>query len=156
MKRSIGVLATGVAIHILGANASNVVAQSTVATGFVDEVVISGLSNPTAVRFSPDGRVFVAEKSGMIKVFDQSLRIRPRRCSPISGPTCTTTGIGACSDWRSTRISGPPLRLRPYTFDGPIGGTAPTWGMPGVSSDGCPDPPAGTATAASSAAGCRA
>ena len=31
-----------------------------------------------------------------------------------------------------------------YTFDGPIGGTAPTWGMPGVTSDGCPDPPGGT------------
>ena len=38
--------------------------------GFSDSVVFSGLTEPTAVRFSPDGRVFVAEKSGLIKVFD--------------------------------------------------------------------------------------
>src|SRR5262245_29864762 len=37
---------------------------------FVDEVVFSGLTQPTAVRFAADGRVFVAEKSGIIKVFD--------------------------------------------------------------------------------------
>src|SRR5256885_6573188 len=38
-------------------------------TGFADTTVFSGLTAPTAVRFSPDGRVFVAEKSGLIKVF---------------------------------------------------------------------------------------
>src|SRR6266487_2564468 len=38
--------------------------------GFSESVVFSGLTEPTAVRFSPDGRVFVAEKSGLIKVFD--------------------------------------------------------------------------------------
>ena len=39
-------------------------------TGFSEQVVFSGLINPTNVAFSPDGRVFVAEKSGLIKVFD--------------------------------------------------------------------------------------
>ena len=37
---------------------------------FHEEVVFQNLTDPTAVRFSPDGRVFVAEKSGIIKVFD--------------------------------------------------------------------------------------
>src|SRR5258707_1007555 len=37
---------------------------------FSEVVVFDGLTHPTAVRFSPDGRVFVAEKSGLIKVFD--------------------------------------------------------------------------------------
>ena len=37
--------------------------------GFRDTVVIDGLTNPMWVEFSPDGRVFVAEKSGLIKVF---------------------------------------------------------------------------------------
>ena len=39
-------------------------------TGFQETTVFSGLTQPTAVRFAPDGRVFVAEKSGLIKVFD--------------------------------------------------------------------------------------
>src|SRR5688572_22686305 len=38
--------------------------------GFQETVALSGLTQPTAVRFAPDGRIFVAEKSGRIKVFD--------------------------------------------------------------------------------------
>jgi hypothetical protein len=38
--------------------------------GFSQSTVFSGLSAPTAVRFAPDGRVFVAEYGGTIKVFD--------------------------------------------------------------------------------------
>jgi glucose/arabinose dehydrogenase len=38
--------------------------------GFQESVVLSGLTNPTVVRFSSDGRIFVAEKRGVIKVFD--------------------------------------------------------------------------------------
>lgn len=45
------------------------VAAASVPSGFSDNVVFSGLDNPTSVRFSPDGRVFVAEKNGMLKVF---------------------------------------------------------------------------------------
>ena len=39
-------------------------------SGFQETVVFSGLVNPTDVQFAADGRVFVAEKSGTIKVFD--------------------------------------------------------------------------------------
>ena len=37
--------------------------------GFVLETVISGLDNPTAVAFSPDGRTFIVERDGLVKVF---------------------------------------------------------------------------------------
>ena len=42
---------------------------SVVPAGFTDSAILAGLTAPIAVRFSPDGRVFVAEKSGLIKVF---------------------------------------------------------------------------------------
>ena len=45
-------------------------AAVSVPPGFQEEIVFSGLTEPTAVRFSADGRVFVAEKSGVIKIFD--------------------------------------------------------------------------------------
>ena len=41
-----------------------------VPSGFQESVVFSGLTNPTAVRFASDGRVFVAEKRGIVKEFD--------------------------------------------------------------------------------------
>ena len=37
---------------------------------FTESIAFSGLTNPTNIEFAADGRVFVAEKSGTIKVFD--------------------------------------------------------------------------------------
>ena len=54
--------------------------------GFTDTLVFSGLNAPTAVRFSPDGRVFVAEKSGIIKVFDSLSDTQPTIYFATSGP----------------------------------------------------------------------
>ena len=38
--------------------------------GFTQTTQWSGLGNPTVIRFAPDGKVFVASKSGIINVFD--------------------------------------------------------------------------------------
>src|SRR5688500_7913768 len=65
--RWVGQLA-GLVAFISIATSSAVAA--TLPPGLQEQIVISGLSEPTAVRFASDGRVFVAEKSGLIKVFD--------------------------------------------------------------------------------------
>jgi hypothetical protein len=44
--------------------------DATTLPNYQESTAFSGLTNPTAVRFASDGRVFVAEKSGLIKVFD--------------------------------------------------------------------------------------
>src|SRR4051812_14823795 len=36
--------------------------------GFAAELVVSGLSNPTAMEFAPDGRVFVCQQGGALRV----------------------------------------------------------------------------------------
>ena len=45
------------------------VPQVVLRPGFQDSVVLQGLQSPTAVALAPDGRVFVAEKTGIVKVF---------------------------------------------------------------------------------------
>ena len=57
-------------------------AVASVPPGFQETVALSGLIQPTAVRFAPDGRVFVAEKAGRIKVFDGPGRPDARRSTP--------------------------------------------------------------------------
>src|SRR5690242_1355211 len=37
-------------------------------TGFSQVLVASGISNPTVMAFSPDGRIFVAEQTGALRV----------------------------------------------------------------------------------------
>ena len=54
-------------------------------TGFQDTVVFNGLTNPISMRFSPDGRVFVAEKSGLIKVFASLTSTTPTVFADLSG-----------------------------------------------------------------------
>ena len=39
-------------------------------TGFQEAVVASGLSNPTAMEFSPEGRLFVTEQGGAMDEVD--------------------------------------------------------------------------------------
>src|SRR5689334_4366644 len=42
---------------------------TTLPAGFVETpVVTSGLSNPTAMEFAPDGRLFVAQQGGQLRV----------------------------------------------------------------------------------------
>ena len=46
-------------------------AATTLPTGFSETVYFGGLLlEPTAVQFASDGRIFIAEKSGLIKEFD--------------------------------------------------------------------------------------
>jgi glucose/arabinose dehydrogenase len=41
---------------------------ATVPTGFADETFVTGLSNPTAMAFAPDGRLFVCQQGGQLRV----------------------------------------------------------------------------------------
>jgi glucose/arabinose dehydrogenase len=43
-------------------------AAAVVLSGFTDTPVVSGLSNPTAMAFAPDGRIFIAQQGGALRV----------------------------------------------------------------------------------------
>ena len=69
MHRAVAALAVVAVVAGLLVQGGDAEAAST-PSGFQEYVALSGLNQPTAVRFASDGRVFVAEKSGLIKVFD--------------------------------------------------------------------------------------
>ena len=41
---------------------------ATLPAGFREVLVASGIANPTAMQFAPDGRLFVAEQGGRLRV----------------------------------------------------------------------------------------
>src|ERR1700730_6626781 len=41
---------------------------STLPVGFTDSVIAGGLTNPTSMEIAPDGRIFVAEQGGNLRV----------------------------------------------------------------------------------------
>ena len=55
-------------------------------TGFSESAVAGGLTNPTAMEFSPEGRLFVAEQAGTLEVLQDGTRLQPDffRDTPLS------------------------------------------------------------------------
>ena len=113
--------------------------------GFQEEIVFSGLTEPTSVRFSPDGRVFVAEKGGLIKIFDNLLDTTPVVFADLRTQVHNYWDRGLLDLALPPNFPANPWVYVLYTHDAAIGGTAPRWGSVGGTSDNCPTPPGPTA-----------
>lgn len=109
-------------------------AAPTLPPGFTDTTVIQGLYQPTAVRFSPDGRIFVAEKSGLIKVFQSLADTNPTVFADLRSNVYDFWDRGLLSIALHPNFPTTPYIYVLYTLDAPIGGTAPTY------NDACSDP----------------
>ena len=117
---------------------------ATYPSGFSEQTVLSGLTNPTAVRFASDGRVFVAEKSGLVKVFDSLADPSPDVFADLRTQVHNFWDRGLLGLALDPNFPASPYVYVLYTYDAAIGGTAPRWGSPGATSDGCPTPPGAT------------
>jgi glucose/arabinose dehydrogenase len=114
-------------------------------SGFRDEVVLDGLTNPTAVKFSKDGKVFVAEKSGLIRVFDGLSDTAPTTFADLRTEVHNFWDRGLLGLALDPDFPAKPYLYVLYTYDAVPGGTAPRWGASDAVSDPCPDPPGATA-----------
>ena len=88
-------------------------AAATLPADFSEAVVFSGLTNPTVVRFAPDGRVFVAEKRGLIKVFDCIDGHHADRLRRSQRERLQLLGSRAARHGARPAVPDPALRLRP-------------------------------------------
>ena len=61
-----GLLASVVAVLAFCANSAR--GGATLPPNFARSQVVGGLSSPTAIEFAPDGRLFVAEQRGTLRV----------------------------------------------------------------------------------------
>jgi PKD repeat protein/glucose/arabinose dehydrogenase len=108
---------------------------------FQEEVVFSSLTQPTAVRFASDGRAFVAEKSGLIKVFDDLSDTTPTTFADLRTNVHNYWDRGLLGLALHPNFPTTPFVYVLYTLDAAIGGTPPRWGDPGATFDPCPNPP---------------
>src|SRR6185503_4136976 len=111
--------------------------------GFQETTVWSGLVNPTEIRFAADGRVFVAEKSWVIKVFDSLADPTPSVFSVLTPNVMNYWDrglLGLALDPSLTGGTGSGSYVYVlYTYDHMLsGGALPRW------NDACPSPPGPT------------
>lgn len=113
--------------------------EAALPSGFTETTVIAGLDVPTAVEFAADGRVFVAEKSGMVKVFDSLTDPTPTVFADLRTNVYDFFDRGLLGLALDPQFPADPFVYVLYTYDAAIGGVAPMW------NDDCPSPPGATA-----------
>jgi glucose/arabinose dehydrogenase/PKD repeat protein len=136
-------LATALALALVAAWAPSVQAQP-LQPGFTESVVFSGLNEPTDVAFASDGRVFISEKSGLIKVFSSLSATTPTIAADLRTEVYNFWDRGLLSIALDPQFPVRPYLYALYSRDAVIGGVAPKWGKAGADSDPCPTPPGPT------------
>ncbi|NUS53702.1 MAG: PKD domain-containing protein [Streptomycetaceae bacterium] len=116
-------------------------AAGTVPASFQDQTVFSGLSSPVDVEFASDGRVFVAEKSGLIKVFANTSATTPTVFADLRTQVHNYWDRGLLGMALAPNFPADPSVYVLYAYDAPPGKSAPYWGTAGADADGCPNPP---------------
>ncbi len=111
------------------------VVNSLLPSGFQQSTAFSGLTQPTVVRFASDGRVFVAEKSGLILVFASLTASTPTVFADLRPQVYDAYDKGLLGMVLDPAFPVSPYVYVLYTVDAPIGGTPPVW------NDSCPTPP---------------
>jgi glucose/arabinose dehydrogenase len=115
-------------------------ADAALPSGFTSTPVFSGLTLPTAMAFSPDGKVYVAEKSGVIKVFPNASSnngVVFKDLSPRVFNFWDRGLLGITVDPRLGSGTGKDFVYALYAKDAPPGQATPRW------NDDCPTPPGG-------------
>ena len=109
--------------------------------GFSESVAFRGLTQPTAMRFAPDGRVFVAEKSGLIKVFDGLGDTTPTVFADLRTEVHNFWDRGLLGLALDPQFPAAPVRLRALHLRRGHRRHGAALGHAGATSDGCPTPP---------------
>lgn len=119
-----------------------VVADPQLPDGFQDEVVIDGLQEPTAFQIASDGRVFVAEKTGLIEVFDDFEDDESTVFADLRTQVYDTGDRGLLGLALDPDFPAEPYVYALYTYDHLLGDPepAPKWGSPETTGDPCPKP----------------
>ncbi len=133
-------------------------AQPVLPSNFQETIAFSGLTQPTAVKFARDGRVFVAEKSGLVKVFSSLTDTTPDVFVDLRTQVHNFWDRGLLGLELHPSFPDVPYVYVLYALDrlpksawvdpnpndGIVDPPIPQWGTAGATSDGCPNPPGAT------------
>ncbi len=134
VTRAAVALLAAIAVALPGAAAH----ATTLPAGFQESTAFSGLTEPISVEFAPNGRVFVAEKSGIIKTFTNLSDTTATQFADLRTKVHNYFDRGLMTIAVDPNFPADPYVYVYYVHDAAIGGTAPRWGQAGQTSDPCP------------------
>ena len=110
--------------------------------GFTADAVATGLNMPTQMAFSPDGKVYVAEKGGTIRVFASSSSSTSTVFADLSTNVFNNWDRGLLGIAVDPRFNDGVHRYV-YVLYAKNGNLLPNGGVPRWNNDVCPTPPGG-------------
>ena len=109
----------------MGSGAGSSARGVTLPPGFQETTALRGLDIPTAIEFAPNGRVFVAEKTGIIKTYTSLADTTPTVVADLRSKVHNYGARGLLSVVAHPSYPAQPYVYVYYTLDAPIGGRDP-------------------------------
>ncbi len=113
--------------------------------GFEEEIIWDGMTLPMAIEFAPDGRIFVAEKTGVIRVYTSLDDATPSVYADLRTNVHNYWDRGLLGMALDPDFASNGRMYVSYAYNAAIGETAPRWVGANATNDPCPNPPGGTA-----------
>jgi glucose/arabinose dehydrogenase/PKD repeat protein len=126
-RRTISSILTVTLIAALSPLIATAATAAVLPSGFREQTVLTGLDQPMNVEFSTDGRIFVAEKAGRIKVFDSIADRTPTLFADLSANVHNQNDRGLLGLALHPNFPTQPYIYVLYTYDAPPGQNAPVW-----------------------------
>ena len=131
------VLATTLVACLITLFAPALAGATTLPAGFEQTTAITGLNRPTDVEIAPNGRVFVAERSGIVKTYTSLADTS----ATVAADLRTKVHHFSARGLQSLAVD-PGFPTRPYIYayynlDAKIGGTPPLYGSANGTYDDC-------------------
>ena len=140
-RTAIRCLLTAAALLVAG---SGHAVAAVLPTGFQETEVVSGRTQPTAVRFAPNGHVFIAEKSGLVWLYEGVADVTPTLVVDLRTQTHNYWDRGLLGLAVAPNYPADPRIYVSYAFDANSNGSFPRWGVADQTADNCPTPPGPT------------
>ncbi len=109
----------------------------TLPAGFQQTTVFTGLERPMDVEIAPNGRVFVAEKSGFVKTYSNLADTTPTIAADLRTQVHNFSARGLMSIAVDPNYPSQPYIYVYYTLDAKIGETPPLYGDANGTWDSC-------------------
>jgi len=144
IRRDALIAAVGIVLTSLAALVAPQLAGAvTLPAGFSQTTAISGLNRPTDVEIAPNGRIFVAERSGIVKTYSSIADTSATVAADLRTKVHHFSARGLMSLAIDPAFPTQPYIYAYYNLDATIGGTPPLYGTAGQTYDNCAKAPGG-------------
>ncbi len=129
IRRDALIAAVGIVLTCLAALVVPQLAGAvTLPAGFSHTTAISGLTRPTDVEIAPNGRIFVAERSGIVKTYSSIADTSATVAADLRTKVHNFSARGLMSLAIDPAFPTQPYIYVYYNLDATIGGTPPLYG----------------------------